>query len=76
MNKLKDYNGYRITDTDWGYYVVISSTKHNQMRTYEYDGACGTHDEVEDFLKKHTFTEVVKEFANMLVYLECVEEIC
>ena len=55
--------------------MVISSTKHNQMRTYEYDGACGTHDEVEGFLKKHTFTEVVKEFAKQFVYLECVEEI-
>ena len=39
MQKLKDYNGYRITPTDWGYYVVISDTKANQMRTYEYDGA-------------------------------------
>lgn len=75
MKKLKDYDGYQITDTNWGYYITLGSTKYNQMRTYEYDVACGTREEVEDFLKKHTFKEIVKAFREQFVYLECVEEI-
>lgn len=75
MKKLKDYDGYQITDANWGYYITLGSTKRNQMRTYEYDGACGTRDEVEDFLKKHTFNQIVKAFREQFVYLECVEEI-
>lgn len=75
MKKLKDYDGYKIVDTDWGYYITIGSTKDNQMRTYEYDGACGTHEEVEDFLKKHTFREVVSAYHDQWVYCECIEQI-
>lgn len=75
MKKLKDYNGYRITPTEWGYYVVISSTKANYMITYEYDGNCSTLEDLEDYLKKHTFYEVVKDFKDQYVYMECKEQI-
>ena len=75
MNKLKNYDGYKITETEWGYYVVISSTKKNYMSTYEYDGACGTKEEVEKFLKEHTFEEVEKAYKDWCVYLECREQI-
>lgn len=75
MQKLKDYNGYRITPTDWGYYVVISDTKANQMRTYEYDGACGTAESIEQELKSHSFSDMVKRYRDQFVYCECVEQI-
>lgn len=38
MKKLKDYDGYKISKADWGYYVCISSTKANKMLSYAYDG--------------------------------------
>lgn len=75
MQKLKDYDGYQITPTEWGYYVVISSKKANQMRTYEYDGACGSAEQVEEELKKYTFNTMVKRYAEQCVYCECVEQI-
>lgn len=75
MKKLQEYDGYKIIDTDWGYIVVISSTKWNAMITYEYDGACGTHEEVEEFLKDSTFEHVCKVFDDQCVYKECVEQI-
>ena len=75
MNKLKNDNGYRITKAEWGYYITIASTKANQYRHYEYDGACGTLEEVEAYLKSHSFEEVVKDFRNQCVYCECVEQI-
>lgn len=70
------YNGYRITPTEWGFYVTIASEKHNQFRTYEYDGACGTREQVEAELKKYSFEEIVKRYREQCVYCECVEEIC
>lgn len=75
MKKLKDYDGYKITPTEWGYYVAIASTKRNQFRTYEYDGACATLEQVEDELKKHSFDEIVKRYREQFVYCECVEQI-
>lgn len=75
MKKLKDYDGYQITPTEWGYYVVISSKKANQMRTYEYDGACGSAEQVEEELKKYTFDTMVKRYRDQCVYCECVEQI-
>lgn len=75
MKKLKDYNGYRITPADWGYYITISDTKENRMITYEYDGACGTYDEVEKFLKENDFKTVVRAYREQCVYCECVEQI-
>lgn len=75
MKKMQEYDGYKITPVEWGYYITIGSTAHNQMRTYEYDGACGTYDEVEDLLKTHSFGQVVDEYAKQFVYLECVEQI-
>lgn len=75
MKKYQDYNGYRITPAEWGYYVMISDEKANKMVTYEYDGNCGTYEEVEEFLKTHTFNEVVKAFKEQCVYCECVEQI-
>lgn len=75
MKKLKDYDGYKIVKTDWGYYVTISSTKANYMITYEYDGNCSTYEDLEEYLKKHTFQEVVKDFYNQCVYMECKEQI-
>ena len=76
MQKLKDYDGYKITKADWGYYVCISSTKANKMLSYEYDGACATYEELDEYLSTHTFKQVIEDFANQFVYLECVEEIC
>lgn len=75
MKKLQDYDGYMITPADWGYYITIGSTPHNVMITYEYDGACGTYEEVEDFLKTHTFEQVRKAYAEQYVYKECEEQI-
>lgn len=75
MQKLKNDNGYRITKAEWGYYITIASTKANQYRHYEYDGACGTFEEVEKFLQEHTFDEVAKAFYEQCVYCECVEPI-
>ena len=75
MKKLKDYNGYRITPTEWGYYITIGDTKANRMITYEYDGACGTYDEVEKFLKENDFKTVVRAYHEQCVYCECVEQI-
>lgn len=75
MKALKDYDGYRVTPTEWGYYVTISSTKHNQFRTYEYDGACGNKEQVEAELKKYSFPEIVKRYREQCVYCECVEQI-
>lgn len=66
---------YRITvaDEGWGYYIMIASDKHNQFRSYEYDGACGTFEEVEELLKNSTFSDIVKRFKEEYVYLACVE---
>lgn len=73
MKKLKDYDGYKITPTDWGFYVGIASTKRNQFRTYEYSG--GKAEEVEAELKKYSFDEIVKRYREQFVYCECVEQI-
>ena len=75
MKKLKDYDGYKITKADWGYYVCISSTKANKMLSYEYDGNCASYEELDKYLSTHTFEQVIKDFAKQFVYLECVEEI-
>lgn len=75
MKALKEYDGYKITPTEWGYYITIGSTKRNQMRTYEYDGACGSAEQVEAELKKYSFDEIVKRYREQFVYCECVEQI-
>ena len=77
MKKMKDCDGYRITKADegWGYYIQIGSLKANVIISYEYDGACGTFEEVEKFLKDHSFEEVRKAFHDQYVYCECIEPI-
>ena len=55
--------------------MAIASTKRNQFRSYEYDGACATLEQVEDELKKHSFDEIVKLYREQFVYCECVEQI-
>lgn len=75
MKALKNYDGYKITPTNWGYYIVISSTKANQMRTYGYDGSCGSAEQVEAELKKYSFNTMVKRYREQCVYCECVEQI-
>lgn len=77
MKKLQDYDGYKLVKAadGWGYYVTIGSTKANKMISYEYDGGCATYDELENYLKTHTFEQVVKDFREQFVYCECVEPI-
>lgn len=62
-----------VVDEGWGYYVYIASDKHNQFRTYQYDGGCGTKEQVEAELEKHTFAEIVRMYKEQWVYCECVE---
>lgn len=76
MQKMVDYDGYKIVPTDWGYYVTISSTDANKCISYEYDGHCATREELDKFLSEHSFDEVRKAFREQFVYCECVEEIC
>lgn len=70
-----DEGRYRVVEASegWGYYVIIASDRYNEMRTYQYDGACGTKAEVEAELKKYSFAEIVKRYREQYVYLECVE---
>ena len=75
MKKLNNYNGYTITPTDWGYYIVIASEKHNQIRHYEYSGGCGTLEQVEKELQANDFGEIAKRYREQCVYCECVEQI-
>lgn len=70
------YYRVSVADEGWGYYITIASDRANQMRTYEYDGGCGTVEEVEAELKKYTFEQIVKRYREQCVYLECVEELC
>lgn len=68
--------GYRITDTGEGYYnIVLSDEKVNECRYYEYSGTYDTLDEVEKYLKTHTYKTIVKHFRDMWVYCECVEQL-
>lgn len=66
--------GYKITDSGegWGYYITIGNGK--EYRHYEYSGAFQTLEEVEKYLKKHSYDKIVEDFKNWCVYLECVEE--
>lgn len=78
MRKLKrgSDTGYRITDTGEGYYeVVISDINANETRYYEYSGTFETLEEVEKYLKRHTYEAIVKHYREMWVYCECVEQI-
>lgn len=70
-----DEGRYRIIEAkDWGgYYVIIASDRHGEMRTYQYDGACDTKAGVEKELRAHSFAEIVKRYKEQYVYLECVE---
>lgn len=69
------YNGYTIKDSGegWGYYVTIANGK--QIRYYEFSGTYNTLDDVEKYLKSHTFNEVVNDFKEWCVYLDCVEQV-
>ena len=78
MKKLEKGSdtGYRITDTGEGYYeVVISDEKANETRYYEYSGTFETLEEVEKYLKEHTYLETIRHYRDMCVYCECMERI-
>ena len=78
MKKLKrgSDTGYRITDSGEGYYyVTISDLKANETRYYEYSGTYESLEEVEEYLKNHTYNTIVKAYRDMCVYCECIEQI-
>lgn len=78
MKKLEKGSdtGYRITDTGEGYYyVLLSDEKANEVKHYQYDSCCGSLEEVENYLKKHTYNTIVKAYRDMCVYCECTEQI-
>lgn len=68
--------GYRITPTEWGFYIFITDEKANECRNYEYSGGCGTLESVEAELKKYTYRQIVKRYYEQCVYCECVEQLC
>ncbi len=68
--------GYRITDTGEGYYYIcLSDKKANECRHYEFSGTNNTIEEVEKYLKTHTYKTIVERFREMWVYCECVEQL-
>lgn len=75
MKKLQGDNGYKVTPTEWGFYVFISDEKANECRTYEYSGGCGTLKSVTAELEKYTYKTIVKRYADQYVYCESVEQL-
>ena len=75
LDKNNKNNGYQITPEEWGYYIFIIDEKANECRSYEYSGGCGTLEEVEAELKKYTYKQIVKRYADQWVYCECVEQL-
>ena len=78
MKKLEkgSSTGYAIADTGEGCYeVVISDEEVNETRYYEYSGTYETLEEVEKYLKEHTYLETVAHYHDMWVYCECMERI-
>lgn len=69
--------GYRITDSLEGYYnIFITDEKENECRWYEFSSTNDTLEEVEQYLKKHTYSTIVKKFDEMWVYCTSVERLC
>lgn len=78
MNKLQKGcdTGYLITDSGDGYYdIFITDEKANECRWYEFSSTGGTLEEVEQYLKTHTYPTIVKSFREAWVYCASVEQL-
>lgn len=78
-SRTKSYGGdgyYKITECDGYYLIGIASDKANLFVTYEYDSACGSKQEVEEELRKYSFSEIRKRYYDQCVYCLCQEMLC
>lgn len=77
MKKLEKNSdvGYSITDSGegWGYYITIANGK--EYRHYEFSGTYNTLEDVTEYLEKHDYNKIVKDFNEWCVYLECIEQV-
>lgn len=71
----KGKSGYSIYETEYSYNIDLTSIRDNVSIGYEYSKTNETLEEVEKFLKEHSFKEIVKEFDRRWVYCSYVEEI-